>query len=171
MSLKQLQNLNKVIMIRLELYQNNAILDFLKIGQVLEGIRIGDKKEKVFSLLGKPNRIVGDDFSGFLEFKNGIRFRYVDHLIDDLEIIFIKNVKLPIQLDLLPESSSICKKTLIGNFVQILSFAKIKWRSWDEHSLDAFSIRTEGDVLVIFDLESSKLERIIYIGKDLIRQN
>jgi hypothetical protein len=53
--------------------------------------------------------------------------------------------------------------------ITLLSHTKINWRSWDEHSSSAFTIRTEGDVLIVFDLDEEDLVKIVYLGSERLR--
>ena len=151
----------------------NGILNFINEGKTLEGISIGDQKNLIFEKLGKKSKIIGDELSGFIEFKSGVRFRYVDDIVDELGIIFTpyKKAKFPILIESIPGEHFISRNKTIGEVILILAHTKIQWRSWDEHSINYLSIRTAGDVLLLFDLDTSKLERIVYIGERLIRNN
>ena len=149
----------------LQLNRVNNILDFFKKGKSLEGISVLDKSEKLFKIMGTPVSIIGDKKWGYYRYAGGLQYGYTKDHIDEVGIVFDgnKRTKFPVKVDLL-EENYITNKTSICSLIKLLSYSKIKWRSWDENSTSAFSIRTEGDVLILFHLDEETLEKIVYLG-------
>lgn len=157
------------------MYQNsiqntNSVVRFLKKGKFFKGLRLKDKTSKMYKNFGTPKAIIGDNSFGFYEFSNGVRIGYIDDYLDELAILFDKrNVKYPIEITSSEKEISLSKyvneisnKTRIHEFLRVLGYNNIKWKSCDERSKECLSIVTEANVLITFTLEDGKLFRIVY---------
>jgi hypothetical protein len=151
--------------------EKNWLIRFLKEGKFFDDLQIHTKVSDAYSSLGKPTSKIGNDERGWLlEFRNGILIRQLDSFINELAILFNKrNVKYSIEITSFEHAISsskhiteISKKTLIHEFLKILGYNNIKWKSCDERSKECLSIITEGNVLIIFTLEDGKLFKIVY---------
>src|SRR5580698_6202050 len=64
------------------------IINFIRNGNNLLKISIGNSRQVIIEKLGPPERIVGDDETNWLHYKNGIRFRTDRDVISELGIDF-----------------------------------------------------------------------------------
>ncbi len=141
--------------------KKNEFLQFLKNGEKLLGIELDQSCESLFSLLGRPLNTVGDKKAGFYQYQHGLRFGYFTHRVDELGVIFYGNngIKIPIDVEM-EDEIFITEDTTINTFIRILNYAKIEWCSCDEKNLDIFCIKTEGNVYVLFDLDTGKISKV-----------
>ena len=111
---------------------------------------------------GQPVKVVGDETIGFLYYDNGVRFGYTGGVITELGIVFFgqENIIYPVELPLAEEHTQITELTRIHEFISIINHAGIKWKSNDEKNLNVFSLKTEGEVYALFDLEDGKITKI-----------
>lgn len=160
--------------------EKNLLIRFLKEGKFFDDLQIYTKVSDAYSSLGKPTSKIGNDERGWLlEFRGGIRVRQLDNSINELAILFDKrNVKYPIEITSSEKETSlskyineISKKTRIHEFLRVLGYNNIRWKSCDERSKECLTIVTEANVLIIFTLEDGRLFRIVYSDISIVLGN
>ena len=149
---------------KFKILKKNGLIEFLKDGEAFLGFKTQDKVTQIFELVGQPELIIGNEEMGFYEYKNGIRIGYVDDFMDEFAILFSekRHIEFPIHSSSLKGIKKITKNLQIFELISILNSNKIKWKSCDEKSSSCFTIITEGDVLILFDLENGELFRVVY---------
>jgi len=157
-------------MVQNNIVEKNWLIQFLKGGIFYGNLSLNSKIEDFYHILGKYTDMIGNDERGWLiYFKNGYRIRYIDNSITELAILFKEgNARFPIEVTsyekimLDKHITEISKKIQIHEFLRVLGYNNIKWKSCDERSKEGMSIVTESNVIVVFSLENGKLYRIVY---------
>ncbi|CAA0248210.1 hypothetical protein R5N98_03750 [Tenacibaculum maritimum] len=144
------------------------MIDFLKEGDRLKGIFLGDNVKMVSNKLGKPEEIIGDKYGGYLYY-NELRFGYDDcQKINELSIEFsrlekkykFENLETELQGVLFSSSFKISAKTRIHEFIKFINFLKIVWEADSTPDNNYFIVRVKSGPVAVFDLEDGKLFRI-----------
>ena len=140
--------------------KQNEFIDFLKNGKTLLGISLNQTVDSVYRLLGDPINVIGDKKIGFLEYQQGVRFGYFDDQVDEIGVKFFGNNNINIPVDISGEDLEIfTENTKNHDFIRVLNFAGIQWKSHDEKNLDVFCIKTIANVYVLFDLETGNITK------------
>lgn len=145
--------------------QENGLLKIFKDGdEFIQGFKLEDKIVAIKKEIGKPENIIGNEECGYYEYQNGLRIGYIDDFINEFALLFCeeKNNKFQIEILEIDCVKQLSKKTSIHDFIKILNFSKVEWKTCDEKSTEMFSIITEGNVLILFNLDNGKLYKILY---------
>ena len=71
------------------------MIDFLKGGKTLNGVKMGMTVENLYSILGKPTNISGEKNFGYIHYGE-YRYGFTDDLINEMAIEF-KLIKKPLE--------------------------------------------------------------------------
>jgi hypothetical protein len=134
---------------------NIDVLSFLRNGKMLLYVFLEQPVDTLFATLGTPTLTYGDKHAGFHEYGPCVRFGYIKNYIDEIAFIFYarRGAFFPVgTID--GKEKAITNKTRIHEFIRILNHAGIQWHATDEKNVNVFCVRTIGNVVVLFDLET-----------------
>ena len=124
--------------------------------------QLNDNIEVVYGILGQPKDKVGDNVAGFLHYPSGLRIGYFNDKINEIGIYFIRGiVSLAVEVDLLGKKV-INNNTKAHEFIEILNYLFIPWKSINEKNLNVFSIIINDFIYAFFDLETGCITLISY---------
>ncbi len=148
------------------------MIDFLKNGNILNGVKMGISVDHLYSILGEPNEIIGDKDYGYLYYEE---FRYgydPSGFICEMSIEFnrfkkkyrLKNLKSNRYGVDLNESFSIGSKTKIHKFIRLLNYLQLKWESNSDSDKDHLVIKIKSGPYIVFDLKNGNPFRISVVN-------
>lgn len=147
-----------------------VINNFLKVGLTALNVSQVPSKDEIYQVYGEPIEVVGDNNYGYYLYPKGLQFGYFGTRIDEVALIFkfCQDEFYSVLNILLKETLVINKNTKIHELIKFMNYEKIKWESIDNHSIGAFSLRTEGNVIVMFDLETGELIKMCCLPPSLV---
>lgn len=143
------------------------MIEFLKKGKELGGVKMGMTVDVIRQILGKPDEIVGTSECGYLHY-NDYRYGYDESgCIKEISIEFIDlNKKYRFEdieykkYDIsFHESFVIKRKTKMHKFLRFLNYLKLEWTIHSKN-IDDISIKINNGPFVVFNLKTGFIYRI-----------
>lgn len=140
------------------MFETKDLILFLRTGQTLCDIKIGHKKADLIAKFVDKLEQYGEKDYGYLELPKGIRFGYRGDQIDELAVL-TKRDDAVFELDVpeLHETFTVGSKTTIQEAVKFLNWSSIAWSVVEPANKFNLNLLTEGNVVLVFDLEDGEL--------------
>jgi hypothetical protein len=138
------------------------LIRFIKEGDVNSTIFLGMNLEEAIRLQGNDFERIGNMQSGYIKDAE-LRLGYFENKVDEIAIMYF-DTNIEHLVDGEYGSVSVSKKTQIHEFIQILNYNEISWKSYKETDLDYFYLIAQSGVTGIFELDSGTLNRISFTG-------
>jgi len=144
------------------------MIEFLKKGKELNNVLMGMSVDAVYSELGEPDEIIGDDGYGYMHYGE-YRYGYdINKRICEMSIEFnrlekkyrfkdIESEKYGVQLS---ESFAIGKKSKIHKIIRFLNHLQLKWEANNDTDTDYLKIKIKDGPFVVFSLQNGLPFRI-----------
>ena len=145
------------------MFNTQDLIQFLKLGQSLCDIRLGQNKNDVTAKFGTLVESYGDKKGnyGYLEIPKGIRYSYHGDEIDGLAILNKREDAIfELFVNEIDATYKIGPETTIQEAIKFLVWAQIKWTIPKTDDKFHLTIKTEANVGLVFDLDDGALMKI-----------
>ncbi|PIV48445.1 MAG: hypothetical protein COZ75_03560 [Flavobacteriaceae bacterium CG_4_8_14_3_um_filter_34_10] len=144
------------------------MIEFLKKGKELNNVHMGMSVDAVYSELGEPDEIIGDNNSGYLHYGE-YRYGYdIKRCICEMSIEFnrlekkykLKELETEKYGVKFYESFTISNKSKIHKIIRFLNYIQLRWESNNDGDKDYLKIKIDGGPFLIFNLQNGVLLKI-----------
>lgn len=146
------------------------MIEFLKGGKTLNGVKMGMKIDKLYSILGEPTNVSGENNYGYIHYGE-YRYGYTDEVINEMAIEF-KFVQKPFEFKNLEykkygvslfEDFKIKSKSKIHKIISFINHLQLNWKAKNDIDKDYLTIKIENGPYILFNLYDGTLEKISII--------
>lgn len=143
------------------------MIEFLKEGKTLNGIKMGMKIDQLYSILGEPTNVSGENNYGYIHY-GAYRYGFKDEIINEMAIEF-KFIQEPLiftdlewkKYDIsLFENFEIKSKSKIHEILSFINHLQLNWKAQNGIDKDCLTIKIENGPYIIFNLYDGTVDKI-----------
>lgn len=143
------------------------MIEFLKSGNTLNGVKMGMNLENLYSILGKPKKISGEKNYGYIHYGE-YRYGFTDDIINEMAIEF-KLIEKPLQfrnLEYRKYDISLFKdfkfksKSKIHKIISFINHLQLNWKAENGIDKDSLTIKIENGPYIVFNLYDGTVDKI-----------
>ena len=146
------------------------MIEFLKGGKTLNGVKMGMKIEELYSILGKPTNTSGEKNYGYINYGE-YRYGFTDDIINEMAIEF-KLIEKPFEFSNLEykkydislfENFKIKSKSKIHKIISFINHLQLNWKAQNGIDKDSLTIKIENGPYIVFNLYDGTVDKITIV--------
>ena len=146
------------------------MIEFLKGGKTLNGVKMGMTIDDLYSILGKPTTISGEKNYGYIHYGE-YRYGFTDGLINEMAIEF-KLIEKPLEFPNIEykkydislfENFKIQSKSKIHKIISFINHLQLNWKAENGIDTDSLTIKIENGPYIVFDLYDGTVDKITIV--------
>ena len=146
------------------------MIEFLKGGKNMNGVKMGMSVNDLYSILGQPTNITGEKNYGYIHYGE-YRYGFADNIINEMAIDF-KLIEKPFEFKNLEykkydislfENFKIKSKSKIHKILSFINHLQLNWKAENGIDKDSLTIKIENGPYIVFDLLDGTVDKITIV--------
>lgn len=143
------------------------MIDFLKGGKTLNGVKMGMTVENLYSILGKPTNVCEEKNYVYIHYGE-YRYGFTDDIINEMAIEF-KLIEKPLEFSNLEykkygislfENFKIKSKSKIHKIIRFINHLQLNWKAQNGIDKNSLSIKIENGPYIVFGFYDGTVDKI-----------